>query len=185
MNQGYYFSPHIHSDKLVFSCDDDLWLLQGSDTLAVRLTNASGRASHPYFSPDGKTIAYQANDSGVSDIYLIETHGGEPRRLTHVGIDRLLGFKDSETLLFVSSHLAANRGMGQIYQLDLRTLSIQSMNTGPANRITFGNNKQVLLGRNCRDAARWKRYQGGTAGIFYIDLKGDGDFSQYYISKTL
>ena len=66
------------------------------------------------------------------------------------------GIQDPETLLFVSSHLAANRGMGEIYQLDLETLSIQSMNTGPANRITFGNNKQVLLGRNCRDAARWK-----------------------------
>ena len=119
MNQGYYFAPHIHSNKLVFSCDDDLWLIEGSNTLAVRLTDASGRASHPYFSPDGTTIAYQANDSGVSDIYLIETHGGEPRRLTHIGIDRLLGFRDSKTLLFVSSHLAANRGMGEVYTLDL------------------------------------------------------------------
>ncbi len=178
MNKGYYFAPHIRSDKLVFSCDDDLWLVDGSNILAVRLTNATGRASHPYFSPSGETIAYQSNDSGVSDIYLIDTYGGEPKRLTHIGIDRLLGFRDANTLLFVSSHLAANRGMGEIYTLDLKSLAIESMNTGPANRIAFGSNKQMLIGRNCRDAARWKRYRGGTAGVFFLDAQGKGNFSQ-------
>lgn len=177
MNKGYYFAPHIHGDKLVFSCDDDLWLASQSCT-AIRLTNSSGSASYPYFAPDGQSIAYQSDDSGVTDIYSIDAQGGEVRRLTHVGIDRLLGFKDQSTLLFVSSHLAANRGMGEIYKLDLSSLLIEPMNTGPANRISFGSNNEILLGRNCRDSARWKRYQGGTAGIFFLDTDGTGEYRQ-------
>ena len=177
MNQGYYFAPHIHKNKLVFSCDDDLWLSENSN-LSIRLTNSSGRASHPYFSPDGSKIVYQSNDSGVFDIYLIDTYGGEPQRLTHIGIDRLLGFKNDNVILFVSSHLAANRGMGEIYALELNSLSIEPVKTGPANRISFGQNGETLLGRNCRDSARWKRYQGGTAGIFFLDTSGKGNYKQ-------
>ena len=50
---------------------------------------------------------------------------------------------------------------------------------GLAQHISFGANGAVILGRHTGDPAMWKRYRGGTAGVFWIDRKGDGNFTRF------
>src|SRR5579871_3798786 len=48
-----------------------------------RLTNAAGRKDgHPRWSPDGKSILFQSNRSGDSQLWMISLEGGEARQLT-------------------------------------------------------------------------------------------------------
>ncbi|HLZ07748.1 MAG TPA: PDZ domain-containing protein, partial [Chloroflexota bacterium] len=51
---------------------------------------------------------------------------------------------------------------------------------GPATSITRGPNGGTLLGRYAgREPAFWKRYRGGTAGVFWIDPGDSGDFRPF------
>ena len=58
-----------------------------------RLTVDEGIEANPYFSPDGKLIAFNAQYDGNIDIYTIPVEGGVPFRLTwHPGNDLVRGF---------------------------------------------------------------------------------------------
>ncbi|MGH8875566.1 MAG: S41 family peptidase, partial [Acidimicrobiia bacterium] len=50
---------------------------------------------------------------------------------------------------------------------------------GPARAISFAQRGGgVVVGRNTRDPARWKRYRGGTAGTIWVDRRGGGEFEE-------
>ena len=50
--------------------------------MARRLTSFQGATTNPKFSPDGKSIAFSAEYSGNTDVYVVPAEGGEPKRLT-------------------------------------------------------------------------------------------------------
>ena len=53
-----------------------------------RLTVDEGIESDPWFSPDGKLIAFSAQYDGNTDVFIIPVEGGIPTRLTwHPGTD--------------------------------------------------------------------------------------------------
>ena len=59
-----------------------------------------------------------------------------------------------------------------------RVASQSGCPTGVANAIAYGPNGAVVLGRNTREPAFWKRYRGGTAGYLWIDAAGSGEFKR-------
>lgn len=75
--------PDIHGDNVVFTCEGDLWVGSISSGNAMRLTRDAGVEQYARFSPDGKTILYQAQYNEVPEIYTIPTEGGTPKRLTY------------------------------------------------------------------------------------------------------
>lgn len=88
--QGYYQHPTVHGSSLVFVCEDDLWWADLSGGVAQRLTASRGRCRTPFFSPDGRFVAYTGRDEGQSEVYVLDVEGGEPRRLTFLGADTMV-----------------------------------------------------------------------------------------------
>ena len=75
--------PTVSRDQIAFGYAGDIWTVSRSGGDAQRLTAGVGSKFDPYFSPDGKWIAYTADYYGNPDVFVIPAAGGEPRRLTY------------------------------------------------------------------------------------------------------
>src|SRR5258708_5811097 len=82
---GYLRYPHIHGDLLAPVAGDDVWLAPGSGGRAWPLTADGTPVSYPRFSPDGAKIAWTSYRDGAPEVYLADTDGGNPVRLTYWG----------------------------------------------------------------------------------------------------
>ena len=49
---------------------------------AVRVIDTKGDAAHPALSPDGRSLAFVSQRTGVSAIFIMNLSGGEPKKLT-------------------------------------------------------------------------------------------------------
>ncbi len=103
-----YFArtPAVSPDggKIVFSYDEDLWLVDASGGTAYRITAMQGRELFPRFSPDGKWLAFSAAPSGNLDVYVMPVSGGDIKQLTfHSSADRVDSWSwDSKNIYFNS-----------------------------------------------------------------------------------
>jgi len=101
-NSGYKRFPTIHDNNVVFVCEDDLWEVPSSGGVARRLTSNSGEVSNPYYSPDGKHIAFSGKEEGEKDVYVIPSEGGANRRVTFIkNIKKDLKFFSDPFLILV------------------------------------------------------------------------------------
>jgi len=169
---GYYSTPDVNGDNVVFVTDDDLWKVSLKGGRAVRLTSDFGVTSKPRFSPDGKWIAFnriQMGEQTISEVYLISSEGGEPKRLTFFGspFTDVVGWKDGMVLVSSDYHRPFSSWM-ELFAVDPQGGEPERLPYGPANSIAFGQSG-VVIGRNTRDLPQWKRYRGGTRGVFWID----------------
>lgn len=177
-HQGYYRFPDVRGDRIVFVSEDDLWLAPLAGGKAHRLTVSPGNVSYPIVSPDGKWIVFTATDEGYGEMYLIPADGGKTSRLTYLGSAAIpLGWSDdSKNILFTSGFAQAYGSM--IYTIPREGGEPEVVPVGHANKISYGPQKGVVIGRHTRDTARWKRYRGGTAGELWIDREGNGTFEK-------
>src|SRR5579864_5311828 len=74
--------PDIHGDMVVYTAEGDLWLGSISQHSARRITSDPGTKYNAHFSPDGNWIAFTGQYEGGTDVYLMPTAGGSPKRLT-------------------------------------------------------------------------------------------------------
>jgi tricorn protease len=96
--------PAMSANNIAFIYAEDLWIANTDGSQPRRVTVDEGIESDPYFSPDGKMIAFSAQYDGNTDVYIIPVEGGIPTRLTwHPGTDIVRGFTpDGLNVLFAS-----------------------------------------------------------------------------------
>lgn len=179
--QGYYRMPTIHNDTVVFVCEDDLWRVPVEGGRAIRLTTNLGEVSRPYFSPDGKHIAFTGREEGTTEVYCMSADGGPEKRLTYLGAPlQVAGWTpDSASIVFASSSAQPFQKMFMLYTISSSGSHPVQLPVGIAQNIAFApSGKGVVIGRNTGDPARWKRYRGGTAGVLWIDRTGKGKFQR-------
>ena len=173
---GYYRSPTICQDTIVFVCEDDLWTVPVEGGVARRLTSNLGLAGSPRLSPDCELLAFSGREEGPSEVYIMPALGGEAKRLTYQGSNVSIVGWDTD-----GEHILYSSGAGLafdpwIWKVHSEGGEPQRLPYGPANHIDFSDDGGVVLGRLTREPARWKRYRGGTAGQLWIDIEGDGQF---------
>ncbi|MCL1834148.1 MAG: PDZ domain-containing protein [Leptospirales bacterium] len=75
--------PTIYNDQVVFSYAGDLFTVSANGGVARRLTSDIGYEMFPKFSPDGKQIAFTAEYDGNTEVYIMPSEGGIPKRITY------------------------------------------------------------------------------------------------------
>jgi tricorn protease len=91
-----------HNGTLIaFSYQGDIWSVSSTGGRATRLTAHDAYDAFPVFSPDGKQIAFSGARFGNNDIFVMNTEGGSPKRLTyHSNADNISTWSASENILF-------------------------------------------------------------------------------------
>lgn len=102
LSQPFLRDADIQGDRVVFSCEGDIWLAAMSTGQAERITGHDGVSSNARFSPDGSRIAFTGQYDGGQDVYVMPAAGGMPHRLTYTGGAACLGWTpDGSRILFV------------------------------------------------------------------------------------
>ena len=175
---GYYRSPTIRGNHIVFACETDLWSVTAEGGLARRLTDHHVDTHTPFLSPDGQWLAFRGREEGSNEVYVMAAFGGPAKRLTYQsGQCTVVGWtRDGTDILYASDD---GLPLGRHYRLWAvsRLGGVpRLLPHGPADRVSYGDGGGVVLGRNVGDPARWKRYRGGLTGDLWVDEEGNGEF---------
>jgi tricorn protease len=178
MGAGYYQFPTIAGDNVIFVSEDDLWAVPASGGIGRRLTSNLALVTRPFLSPDGRHLAFVGREEGQAEIYIMPGVGGQARRLTFMGgsLCQTAGWTSDSSIIFATNAAQPFAELLHLYTLNPNGGQPQQINVGPARAISYGPGGGVVIGRNTGDPARWKRYQGGTAGQIWIDEQGTGEF---------
>lgn len=176
---GYYHSPTIYGDRLVFVSEDDLWTVSPDGGVARRLTSALGATRSPQFSADGSRLAFVASDEGPAEVHVMDAEGGEASRLTYQAANAIVAgwTPDGDGIYYATNGAQPYAHVYSLWTQPVAGGIPDRLPYGPADCISHGPGDRVVLARHGRrDPARWKRYRGGTAGRLWIDAQGDGEF---------
>ncbi|GGL29738.1 S41 family peptidase [Planomonospora parontospora] len=168
---AYLRFPTVFGDVVVFSAEDDLWMVPATGGRAFRLTAGVAEAGYPRFSPGGDQIAFAGREEGPEEVYVMPADGGSARRVTYHGTrSTVTGWDPDGAILYASDAGQPFHGQKWLHRV-LPHRVPERLPYGPANSISYG--PHIVIGRNTADPARWKRYRGGTVGDLWI---GDGAF---------
>ncbi|WP_068546086.1 S41 family peptidase [Thalassotalea crassostreae] len=121
---GYFSSPTLHENSLVFTAEGDLWHTYTTIGNAKRLTTHASEELMASISPDGKFIAYSANYEGNFEAYLMPIGGGEPVRLTYENARvRVQGWSNDNTVIY-----ATDANLGPANYWTLKTVNTDNLN---------------------------------------------------------
>ncbi|MBK8197485.1 MAG: PD40 domain-containing protein [Acidobacteria bacterium] len=145
---GYYQTPALSDQALVFASEGDLWRADPAGGTAIRLTTHVETESSPMLSPDGKWIAFNASYDGPQEIYLMPVSGGAPVRLTHEGGDvTVRGWLDNNRVLYRTSNLPGTIPR-LLRSIDRQTRAVEDIPLADADLATLlGDGKTLVFTR--------------------------------------
>lgn len=96
-------NPSVSEQHVAFMYGGDIWIANRDGSAPKRLTVNPALEVDPYISPDGKWVAFTGNYDGNTDVYVVPSEGGEPRRITwHPSGELVRGWIGNDRLLFAS-----------------------------------------------------------------------------------
>ncbi len=170
--------PNANKENIVFSYAGDLYLVNINGGIAHKLTNDVGYEMFAKFSPDGKYIAFTGQYDGNTEVYLIPTEGGEPKRLTYTAtLDRddvadrmgpnniVMGWTpDGKYVIFRSRMKSFNSFVGQLYKVSINGGMPQPLPLATGGFCSFSpDGKKLAFNEVFREFRTWKYYRGGMA----------------------
>ncbi|MBS1489055.1 MAG: PD40 domain-containing protein [Bacteroidetes bacterium] len=161
----------ISAHHIAFVYAEDLWVANTDGTQPRRLTVDEGVESNPFFSPDGKWIAFNAQYDGNTDVFIVPTEGGVPTRLTyHPGQDIVRGFTpDGKNILFASQRAVFTNRYQQLFTVPVTGGYPTQLEIPNAAYATYSPDAARMAYTPLQDAFReWKHYRGGTISTIWI-----------------
>jgi tricorn protease len=174
----YLRYPHLHGELVAFTAEDDVWLAPLDGGRAWRVSADNMPVSLPRISPDGTTVAWTSSRDGAPEVHVAPVDGGPSRRLTHWGSGqtRVRGWTPDGRILAITTHGQAGSSRTWARTVPLDGGPATTLPYGPVGDVVYGPHLVLASAPMGLEAARWKRYRGGTAGKLWIDREGDGDF---------
>jgi tricorn protease len=179
--------PAIYDNQLVFTYAGDLYTVSSDGGIARKLTNHNGYEMFARFSPDGKTLAFTGQYDGNTEIYIMNSQGGVPKRVTFTATlgrddvaDRMgpnnivFGWKhDNTNIIFRSRKKSFNDFNGSLYSVNTDGSLPVEMPVPRGGFCSFSpDDQKMAYNRIFREFRTWKRYRGGMADdIWIFDFK--------------
>ena len=107
----YFTEPALSPDRkeIASVSGGDIWTVPASGGAASLLVSHAANEARPFYSPDGRQLAFISSRTGNGDIYLLTFATGDLKRLTFDdGFDQLDGWsRDGRNLFYVSDRSGA------------------------------------------------------------------------------
>ena len=175
--------PAIHGDQVVFSYAGDLYTVSRAGGTARKLTSFVGYEMFSKFSPDGKHIAFTGQYDGNTEVFLMPSRGGIPKRLTYTATlgrdnisDRMgpnnivMGWNpDGKSIIYRSRKQSFNSFIGQLFSISVDGGLSEEIPLPRGGFCSYSPDGQKLAyNRVFREFRTWKYYQGGMADDIWI-----------------
>lgn len=167
--------PTLSRTSIAFDYGGEIWTVLRTGGRAERLVSGEGQLSHPIFSPDGSRIAFTGRYDGNTDVYVVPSEGGEPKRLTfHPGADEAVGWTpDGRSILFRSPR-AVPRDLDQLYLVpaDGGVSTLLPLPSGEEGCFS-PDASQIAYSPINQWQPAWKGYRGGQTARIWIARLSD------------
>jgi tricorn protease len=174
--------PAVHGNQIVFSYAGDLYTVSSKGGTARKLTSDDGYEMFARFSPDGKRIAFTAQYDGNTEVYLMPSEGGIPKRLTYSAtLDRdevsdrmgpnsiVMGWKDANQIIYRSRGTQWNDWKGDLLLASAEGGLSEKLPLPRGGFCSYSpDGKKLAYNRVFREFRTWKRYRGGQADDVWI-----------------
>lgn len=172
--KGYYRSPAIHGNNIVFTAEGDLWKYDMATGTSQRLTTRHGVESQASFSRDGKYIAFTGSYEGPTEIYIIPAGGGKPERLTWEENSPQISQWTDEGKILYSTNYYSTLPAAQLLKLDPLSSISTMIPLAQADQGTYTDEGELVFTRLRKQSSHTKRYMGGTAqSLWKFDGKNE------------
>ncbi len=179
--------PDVYKDTVVFVYGEDIWKAPAAGGAAVRLTFHDGQERYPKFSPDGNLIAFTGIYDGNTDVYVMNVHGGNIRRVTyHGGPDVVVGWHHVKNKIMFRSYRKSFQGFERLFLISPDGTGLETLILNEAAQGSFSpDGTKIAYNKEAREARTWKRYTGGTAQEIYMyDFKTNEDINITHFKGT-
>lgn len=175
--------PAIHGEQVVFSYAGDLYTVSIDGGIARRLTSdENGYEIFPRFSPDGNQIAFTGQYDGNTEVFLIPSKGGVPKRLTTTATlnrddisDRMgpnnivMDWADDDNIVYRSRKQSFNSFKGQLFKVSKDGGMSSELPLPTGSWCSYSaDGKKMAFNRVFREFRTWKYYKGGMADNVWI-----------------
>ena len=170
---GYYSSPALHGDTVVFTSEGDLWTVSVNGGAARRLTTGQGIEDEAHISPDGKTVAFSADYEGPREVYTMPIDGGLPQRRTWDGDSHPEGWTPDGRLMISTTRYSTLPSQELVLVDDRGGRELVPL-AQAAEAVYSPDGKTLYFTRWFRQWSETKRYKGGFAeNIWSFDGKDE------------
>ncbi len=163
--------PAISANHIAFIYAEDLWVANIDGSQPKRLTVDEGIESTPFFSPDGKLIAFSAQYEGNTDVYVIPVDGGIPKRLTwHPAVDLVRGFTpDGKAVLFISPRNTFSNRYAKLFTVSVTGGNETQLEIPNAYDATYSPDGKYMAYTPLTEVFKqWKHYRGGSIATILL-----------------
>lgn len=163
--------PAISDSHIAFSYAGDLWVADRDGSNVRRLTSHIGTEGAPRFSPDGEWIAFSGQYDGNTDVFVVPTAGGVPKRLTwHPDNDVVQDFtRDGSAVLFRSPRNVHTNRHQQLFTVPVEGGFPEQLPIPHANHAVFSpDGSKIAYTPLSEPFNQWKHYRGGRTTRIWI-----------------
>ncbi len=179
--------PNIHGNQIVFSFAGDLYLVSSEGGMARKITSDIGYEMFARFSPDGKYIAFTGQYDGNTEVFVMPSEGGSPKRLTYTAtlsrddVSDRMGpnnivmewTPDSKFVIYRSRKQTFNDFKGSLFKVSIEGGLSEQLPLSYAGFCSYSpDGTKLAFNEVFREFRTWKYYKGGMADdIRIMDLK--------------
>lgn len=162
---------------IAFTYKGNIFTVPAKGGDARQLTSGGSYNTLPVWSPDGSKIAFNSDREGSLDIFVVDSKGGVPKRLTtHSGNETPLAFKDNSHVVFSTADMPASTAAQaafsqQVYTVDLNGGRPEMMISLTMPALSFNRDGRVLYQDRKGVENIWRKHErsSGTADIWLLD----------------